>query len=194
MFSDESKLVKAAVAGEMGAFEKLVKNHKNLVVSLAFKIVGNPEDAKDVAQTVFLRLFRFLPTFNRKTKFTTWLSRIVINASYDCLRARNRFQTTPIESFVENTNLFVLQPENNNELQEKIKKLLNCLSTQQKATFVLRDIHGYSVKETSDILEVSAGTIKSHLHYARKKLKTLLEKHYPDLLEGSINVMHKNPE
>ena len=181
----ENEIIRSAQNGNLQAFELLVKEYQTRVVSIAFKIVGSPEDAKDVAQEVFIRLYRFLPRFKKEKQFFSWLYRIVINASYDFLKRGNRYRTVPLEDISDIKRSTVHHSSGReSELQEIIGELIETLSSPQKTAFILREVEGFSCREISKIMDCPGGTVRSHLHFARKRLKDLVEKHYPEFVEG----------
>ncbi|MFQ5601829.1 MAG: RNA polymerase sigma factor [bacterium] len=183
-FTDQ-KLMKAAQNGEMEAFRLLVGRYQNRVFSVANRILNNPEDAKDVTQEVFVRLFHKREQFNTRNKFYTWLYRIVVNLCYDYLRKYRRFVHCSIEEMPQNTaELFIPANDCADEIHDKVDELLLLLSTPQKTAFILREIEGFSCKEIARIMGRPAGTVRSYLFHARKKLKDLIEKKYPEFLEG----------
>lgn len=177
--------IRLAQNGDVQAFEKLVKEYQQRVVSTAFKIVGSPEDAKDVAQEVFIRLYRFLPQFKHEKKFFTWLYRIVINASFDHLRRIKKYRSVPLKNLTNSIQLNINQNnKQDNEFQRIVGRLIETLSSSQKTAFILREVEGFSCKEISKIMDCTNSTVRSHLHFARKHLKDLLEKYYPEFIEG----------
>ncbi len=182
---NDSEIIRLAQNGNLQAFEKLVKEYQQRVVSIALKIVGNPEDARDVAQDVFIRLYRFLPQFKKEKQFFSWLYRIVVNASFDFLKRENRYRSIPLED-ISNTPQSTVHQNNgqDNEFQEIVGELIETLSSPQKTAFILREVEGFSCREISKIMDCPGGTVRSHLHFARKHLKNLLEKYYPEFIEG----------
>ncbi len=90
-FKNERALIRRAQSGDIRAFEKLVRIYQPRVISLAYRIVGNPDDARDVAQETFVRVYLFLSRFRNERRFFTWLYRIAINVSYDFLNKFDAF-------------------------------------------------------------------------------------------------------
>ncbi|MFO7891909.1 MAG: sigma-70 family RNA polymerase sigma factor [bacterium] len=183
----EMTLIPRAQKGDKQAFKQIVNMYQHRVLKVAHSLVGNSHDAHDVTQEVFIRLYRFLPRFNHNKRFFTWLYRIIVNASYDFLKKENRFRTVPLDHISE-TNYSMNNPQtmHQKEIKGKIYELLEALTTLQKTAFILRDVEGFSCKETAKIMKSSSGTIRSHLSYARARLRKLLKKYYPELLEGIV--------
>jgi RNA polymerase sigma-70 factor (ECF subfamily) len=181
---DEKEIIRLAQHGDVKAFERLVHHYQQRVLSLAFRMVGDPDGAKDVAQDVFIRLYRFLPQFKPGRNFFTWLYRIVVNVSYDFLKNRGRYRGIPLDEVAQSTPALISQENPVGELDKIMEQLLETLSSPQKTVFILREAEGLSGKEIAGILECPEGTVRSHLHHARKQLKYLFEKMYPEFLEG----------
>ena len=175
---DETTLIQAAQKGNKKAFECLFFRYQKQISGLAFQIIGDQDGAKDATQETFIRVYHSLNKFKHTNKFKSWLYRITINICYDLLRREKRFRHETLEGQIiaESTN-------EENELFERIYELLEFLSTPQKTTFILREIEGMRYKEIAKILNCPTGTVRSHIFHARIKLKELVEKHYPDLLE-----------
>lgn len=180
MKDDIQRLIKDAQAGDESAFRRLVENYQLFVYNLAFRLLTNQEDAKDVVQECFVRVWKNLTKFNVKKKFTTWLYKIVINLCYDDLRrAYNKYKCDPIEK-EESLNLLVEKTSfeekiSNLDLAHKIK-LISChLKPQQRMVFVLRDLQDLKMDEIAHILKISVGTVKSNLYYARLNIRKKCE-------------------
>lgn len=177
---DEKTLIKAAQKGDKKAFERLFYSHQKNVSGLAFRIIGDEESAKDVTQETFIRLYHSLNKIKKEKKFKSWLYRITVNICYDFLRRENRFKHAPLD---EQNIISNEEPDENNELIDRIYNLLEFLSIPQKTTFILKEIEGMKYKEIAKILNCPTGTVRSHIFHARARLKELIEKQYPDLLE-----------
>jgi len=177
-------LIQKAKDGDVQAFESLFYRYQTKVLNLAFRIVGDQDCAKDVTQETFIRIYHSLKQFKNEKKFFSWLYRITINVCYDFLRKENRFRHSSIDEQVANSTIMSEQKNEKSELVEKIYEMINLLSTQQKTTFILRETEGLKCKEIAKVMECPVGTVRSHLFHARKKLKELMQKNYPELLEG----------
>ena len=184
MFSDES-LVARSQKGDIDAFEELVCLYERKIYTVAYRIMGNHEDANDLAQEAFLRAFQSIGNFRGEAAFLTWMCRIVTNLCRDELRKKYRMQ---IESLDEEIILGegevkkqVASSEpgpaelyEKKELQEKIQELVNTLSPEFRLALVLRDIQGFTYEEIAEQQQCSLGTVKSRINRARKYLKDKL--------------------
>ncbi len=170
--------------GDDGAFDRLVELCSTRVYNLAFRLVGNADDAQDIAQEAFLRVYHALPRFKGDAAFSTWLYRIVVNVCQDELKRRQRrplpFSTLNDEdeqssaavllSSGESAEDAMLQMERTQVLQQAIAGLPEAY----RLVLVLYDIQGCSYTEIADILQTNVGTVKSRLNRARNVLRERL--------------------
>ncbi len=182
------ELIIRAQNGGQDAFKKLVDKYRSQVIGVAFKMVGDYEDAKDISQLVFVKTYQNLHRFELGKKFSTWLYRITINASIDFLRKYRRYKHESVED-----NLQELK-ENKGDAEEvyrrgliraAIEKSLERLSFKQKSVFVLRDLEGLDIKSVSQVMAMPQATVRWYLHRARSRIRQELQKNYPHILERS---------
>ena len=180
------KLVQAAKSGSRLAFGKLVKKYERKVFYLAFDLVHDYEDAKDIAQEAFIKSFEKLQQFEERAQFSTWLYRITVNLAMDQHRRRKR---RPHDSLEDNIHEIerqkrVEQAEEGQrselELQTsaqraQIEKALAHLSENQRVATVLKYFHQKSSKEIAEVLGCSESTARIHLFRALKNLKKHLK-------------------
>lgn len=183
---DLTDLIRAAADGDRRAFEDLVLRKRDRVVRTAFQITGNLEDAKDVAQGVFLRLWRVLQRFDLSKRFDTWLYRITVNAAIDSLRERGPkgiLQALPDDAG-ESLRDLASGPDASfdlRQLQGAFFRLAAKLAPRQRATFILKEIEGLETAEIARTLGVTESTVRNHLLQARRILRHGLSKDYPGL-------------
>ncbi len=186
---DLTDLIRAAAGGDRRAFEDLVLRKRDRVVRTAFQITGNLEDAKDVAQGVFLRLWRVLQRFDLSKRFDTWLYRITVNAAIDSIRERGpkgTLQALPDDAG-ERLRDSASGPDASFELRQlqgAFFRLAARLAPRQRATFVLKEIEGLETAEIAKTLGVTESTVRNHLLQARRILRDGLRKDYPGLTGG----------
>jgi RNA polymerase sigma-70 factor (ECF subfamily) len=184
--TDEQELIQRLARGDRSAFREMVETHKKKIYFLALDMVGNPADAEDVSQEVFLRVFRSFKTFNQDAKLGAWLYRITYNASIDHLRKRAvtpepmadealeaRFQSQP-QIAEPQASLNPAVAAERGLLQDRIEKALGNVSPREKAVFLLRHYEDLSLKEIAESLELTVGSVKSYLFRAVRKLRTEL--------------------
>lgn len=170
----------AAVSG----FEDVVETHSGMVYNVALRMMGDPQDAEDVAQDAFLSAYRAYGRFQGRSKVSTWLYRITVNAALMRLRKEKRART------LTQTGLDDIEiadwsgaPDGfaaNSELGDKLMEGLDALPPDMKAAVVLRDVQGLSNAEAADALEITVSSLKSRLHRGR----TLIRKHMDEYLKA----------
>lgn len=188
---EEKLLVKRAKKGNISAFEELIIEHESKVYNIAYRILNNEEDAKDLSQEVFIKAFNSLHKFREDSSFSTWLYRIAMNTCIDELRKRKGRESYSIDRDIQTDEGTIprefqdkqLNPEEelmNKELSSQIQWALNHLSETYKEVIILRDFQGFDYKQISQILGCSLGTVKSRISRARTELKNVLikEKHF----------------
>jgi RNA polymerase sigma factor (sigma-70 family) len=178
--SDEN-LVTAARNGDSQAFEELVLRHKHKVLAVAQRITQNREDAEDVAQDSFHKVFLHLQNFQEKSRFSTWLTRIVMNQAFMLLRRRRGvvevLPESPEDSANNNSEAFVDQTPNpeescwRRERTQLLTTAINQLGPKVRRTILLRDMEERSVKETAQILGTSITAVKARVFQGRRKLR-----------------------
>ena len=188
---EELEIVQRVLSGDTEAFEALVLEHQNKVYSLALRMVGNEEDARDLAQDAFIRAFSSLSGFRGDSKFSVWLYRLTSNICIDFLRSRAKKRTVsmtwtddegddageleiPDERFSPEAQL------ERTSMRESVQRGLESLSPQYRQILVLREINGLTYEEIGKVLGIEEGTVKSRIFRARKKLCGFL------LKEGNI--------
>ena len=180
---DEAKLVQLAAKGDEQAFEQLVKLYEKRVYTMALRLVGNPDDAYDVAQEAFIRVYRSLKGFKGEAKFSTWIYRIVSNLCIDLNRRSRRIRQVPLEQSDDDESFEISIPDerydpvrefDRSEISLAIEKALSTLSYEHREIFILRELNGLSYAEIADIMLIEEGTVKSRLFRAREKLRSAL--------------------
>lgn len=187
---DEKILVERAKNGDKAAFAQLVNTYSDRIYNLALRILRKKEDAEDVLQETFLTVLEKLHTFDGRSSFFTWIYRIATNASLMRLRKKKVvFQELSDHSdFQENVESRVFidwtqDPASNvfsGEVKEKIDEAINKLSDIYRSVFVLRDIEGLSIKETSAILGITEENVKIRLRRARQFLRDYLSDYFDE--------------
>ena len=175
--TDAVELLARSREGDQGAFSDLVERFQGYAFRLAFRLLADEDEARDVTQEAFIRVWRHLGRYEPGTRFTTWLYRIVTNLAYDRLRAgrrRRRALDAAGEEAQEFSASDAAAMHENRELARRIEVLADELPPRQRVVFVLRDLHGLSVQEVAEILNTATGTVKANLSYARQKLRERL--------------------
>ena len=177
----ETILVADLRAGDMTALAILVGQYQHLVYRLAIQITKNLDDANDVLQDTFLKVYDSIHSFRHDSAFETWLYRIVVNLSIDAVNRRNRRRESLFSTVGETTIQQEIDPRQDptreaerKELREWVTQAVNSLSLNHRTVVILHELQGLSHPQIADILGCSEGTVRSRLHYARKKLRILL--------------------
>ncbi len=187
---EETKLIEQSQLGNIESFEKLIIRYQDQAYRTAYRILGNPEDAKDATQESFIKIYRSLKGFKLQSNFSTWMYRIIHNTCLDMIRKRKRRQEIPIE-IKEHQNkddykIPLEDPKDGPEalldyhqLKEQVESEILKLPVEYRGVIILRDIEGLSYQEIAEALEISEGTVKSRLNRGR----TQLRQHLAELLE-----------
>jgi RNA polymerase sigma-70 factor (ECF subfamily) len=197
-FCDEDiLLVRAAKNGDICAFEELVRRHERKLFRIARNVMHNTQDAEDVVQTAFLKAYQNLKQFHENAKFSTWLIRIALNEAFMGIRKKRSMREQSLdEDFKaegDGSDLTVRNPipidvtdwapdpeslYGATELREILTSCLDKLSPALKVVFLLRDVEGCSILETSGILNLTANAVKSRLARARLQLREDLSQYF----------------
>jgi RNA polymerase sigma-70 factor, ECF subfamily len=171
------ELAQQSAAGDSGAFEQIYRRHFRRVYALCLRMLGDPTQAEDLTQDVFVNLFNKIGSFRGESAFTTWLHRMTVNQVLMFFRkASTRSELTTVEG--ETPVQIVRGTEDPNAMpvvdRIALERAIAQLPPGYRTVFVLHDVEGHDHDEIAKILEVSQGTSKSQLHKARLKLRTLL--------------------
>jgi RNA polymerase sigma-70 factor (ECF subfamily) len=176
--ASDYELTRASSAGDMGAFEELYSRHSRRVYSLCLRMTANTAEAEDLAQEVFIQLYRKAGSFRGESQFTTWLHRLTVNQVLMHFRRRG----VRLEQVTEGGDEAVkVEPGSEDSSRMAvvdriaIDKAVSQLPPGYRAVFVLHDVEGREHEEVARLLGCSVGTSKSQLHKARMKLRTLLK-------------------
>lgn len=177
---EPENIINKARNGDKEAFGLLVNQYQQYAFNLAFRLACNEDDARDIVQDSFIKIWKNMKHYNPKIKFTTWMYKIVSNTGIDHLRSINKRNFVSVDEYYNKLELTNTDhPEtqlNNKETGQLIRLISQTLSEKQKLVFVLRDLHGLNSTEVSDILDLPATSIKSNLFHARKVVREKLHK------------------
>lgn len=181
--SNENELVKRVQSGDTEAFNPLILKYEKKIYNLIYQQVRDRETAQDLCQEVFLKAWRALPNFKNQSTFYTWLHKIALNYCIDYIRKRKRQFFYACEELPESPDdafpILQTQPSpcqilEMEELGYIIRKAVRQLSSGQQRVFRLRYFHDIPIKQIAIRMNKSEGTIKAHLHQARRKLRNML--------------------
>ena len=175
--SDEI-LAERAKSGSKDAYAELVKRYMKKAYSIAYQFVGNSEDAKDLSQDVFVKIYQSISSFKEGHKFFSWFYRILLN---HCINFKKKksisfFESEELTEYADNSEASNTDNNiNKSELKKTLNKAISKLPSKQRKVVVLCEIEGFTQYEASEILKISEGTVRSRLFYARKRLKKYLK-------------------
>ncbi len=195
----DQALVAAVKQGDQAAFRQLFDNYHRRAYAVAFGVVKNPEDARDVVQEAFIKVHRHVHSFQGTSSFYTWLYRIVMNLSIDHVRRTKRAKNLDYDDRVgraadevmgDGALLPTIMDGNpgvsvmRRELAEAIQRALSELPEYHRVVITLREVEGLSYEEMAEVLKVPKGTIMSRLFHARRKMQASLS----DYLQGDLTI------
>ena len=192
---EDYEFVSLCKKGDVDAFEELVRKHQKRMFNIAYRMMGNYEEACEIVQDAFISAYRSIKSFKGRAKFSTWLYTIVINLSKNRLKQLktqlHREKYSIDNPVLKNENPINVEPATNEpsalerlekkDIQQKVQGCINSLDDEFREVVVLRDIQGFSYDEISDLLKVPEGTVKSRLFRAREVLKDCMKKVIGDL-------------
>jgi RNA polymerase sigma-70 factor, ECF subfamily len=186
---DESQLLNEVKAGKAAAFKTLVEQYHDRVINTCYGFVRNREDARDVAQDVFIEIYQSLENFREEAKLSTWIYRISVTKSLDFLRRKNRkkrmgkfkrlFNIDDVAERLEQPS--GSNPDKNVEKMERdriLQQAIDRLPENQKIAVTLSKYEGFSNKEISGIMNTSVSSVESLIHRAKVNLKKKLYRYY----------------
>ena len=191
---EDELLIQKTLEGQTRAFDELVRRHSRKLNAMLITMLNNEADAYDVAQTSFLKAFHSLRYFKGQSSFYTWLYSIALNQARNFLRKRKRERDSsyslyndengdPLEKNADlsdtNRTADPVRQANIAELRKKLRRAISQLSPAHQEVINLCDIQGLSYPEISKIINISEGTLRSRLHYARRQLQGLLAEEKP---------------
>ncbi len=188
MYSD-NHLINKAKEGDIRAFEELIRRYDRHVINIAYSYRNSKDDAKDIYQEVFLRVFKGIKNFEFRSEFSTWLYRITANV---CITFKRKEKRSKMESL--DKNYFESENEPlkdrlegeeksddlviNNELKSKINEVINILPERQRMAFTLKYYEGLKIKEIAEMMNCQEGTIKRYLFNATNLMREKLQPLY----------------
>ncbi|MEN6316931.1 MAG: sigma-70 family RNA polymerase sigma factor [Clostridiaceae bacterium] len=187
MGNSEQLLLERSKAGDVSAFEMLIEAYQKKIFNLAYRIVGNYDDAGDLAQEALIRIFRSIAGFKEQSSFSTWVYRITTNVCLDDIRKKKNKKVISLdeEIHVEDGEMkrqimsddpLPDEVAEKEEMRRLVNDAINMLPEEQRLVISLRDIQGLTYDEIADVLDCPSGTVKSRINRARQALKNVLLK------------------
>ncbi len=171
---EEWRLVERVQNGDLGAFDALVRRYMRRGFSVAFRILGQREDAEDLVQDAFLAALQGIDGFQPGRPFGPWFYRIVVNRAYNARKARGRRDAEEIPEAFEASSPSPELDAERADLRRRLAEAMASLTERQRTIVQLFELEGFSGAEIAEVLEVAAGTVRWDLHRARKTLRECL--------------------
>lgn len=181
----DEELVKRVKSGDLEAFEEIISIYEGKVFGLIAHMIKNQNEIEDIAQEVFIKIYKNISKFQGNSSLYTWIYKITVNLCLDVIRKKKeviyldekiKLNDGEVEFQIPSDEKNQEQIYEEKELKEKMRSCIDKLPDKQKVMIILRDIKGMSYEEISEITNIKLGTVKSQINRARLKLKELLEK------------------
>ncbi|OFW04296.1 MAG: hypothetical protein A3I61_09975 [Acidobacteria bacterium RIFCSPLOWO2_02_FULL_68_18] len=184
MTSTDEDLVARSRGGDVESFNELILRWERPIYALAYRVIGREEDARDVCQETFLRAFRALPGFKGQAKFSSWLYRIALNLCRDWVRRRRRAPLVEVPEGVDPLDLAADREPTESiedlvsrrELSDAVAEAMAVLPEEQRTAIILKEYHGMTFQEISDLQGCPLSTVKTRLYQGLTVLRRQLEK------------------
>jgi RNA polymerase sigma-70 factor (ECF subfamily) len=173
----DAGLVERVRAGDSTAFDALVQAYMRQAFQLAYRVVGHREDAEDLVQEAFLAAYQYLDSYDATRPFGPWLMRIVLNRGSNLRRSRARRETEP-ETDAVSPAPSALDESERAEAREQLARAMELLSERQRMIVTLFDVDGLTSTEIGELIDLSPGTVRWHLHEARRTLRGALSRFF----------------
>ena len=178
----ERENIARAAKGDANAFETLMSAYEKKIYALCLRMRGNPHDGEDAAQEAMLRIWRTIGQYRFESAFSTWVYRVTASCCMDAIRKRQRHEQPSLEEMGEASGFDPADgsetPQEQTERKETrsaIRQAIAAVPEGMREVFLLRDVHGLSVEETAQALQIAQGTVKSRLARAREKIAAELK-------------------
>ncbi len=180
MNPEETDLISRCQQGDQEALKGIFEKYQKKVYGIAYGVVRQREEALDIVQEVFIKLFRSIKNFKGRSQFYTYLYRMTMNTAIDHARktAKQSMSSLDEEGSFQPSDEPEKGPERvllQKELEERVKMAMEKLPAEQRAAIVLKDVEGLSYQEMAEAMGCSIGTVMSRLHYGRKRMQELLK-------------------
>jgi RNA polymerase sigma-70 factor, ECF subfamily len=189
MVTDDFKLIRSIQAGDHQAFEILVRRYQRQVANLIYTTMGNSYDVEDIAQEVFIRVYRSLPKFKFDASFYSWLYRITMNLCIDEIRRRKIRRVLSLDYLTEDTLENIRKDKENptasdsvlkEERQQVVQSALQRLTPEHRKVLILREYQDFSYDEIAETLGLKLEAVKSRIFRARREMKNLLNDYFKE--------------
>jgi RNA polymerase sigma-70 factor (ECF subfamily) len=168
-------LIRAIQSGDMVAFNTMVDRYKSRLMNVIGRMLSSQEEAEDIVQETFVRVYQHRQSFNFQHCFSTWIYTIALNLARNELRKRKKFKFFEISDMQGNEAEISVDPELPSNFPKLLEKAVKDLPDKYRAAFILRDVQELPYNEVAEVLDVPLGTVKSRVNRARQMLRERLE-------------------
>lgn len=166
---DEDLILERCRAGDLDAYRRIYERYEHPLLRMAWRMLGRPQEAEDAVQDTFLKLYRNIALYRQGAPFSTYLFRILINTCTDTLRKRRHVEYADWDA-----EKLPAAPETVDSIGPGLTQAVNRLPRRMKACFLLNAVEEFTLRETAEMLDLNIGSVKTHVHRARKKLRDWL--------------------
>lgn len=171
----DAELARRVQKGDAAAFNQLVERHLKRAFGVAYRLLGHAEDSEDLVQDAFIAALQKIDTFDSGRDFAPWFYRILVNRCLNARKARSRRNASELPAELATGLASPLAETERSELRNQLVTAMEALPERQRTIVAMFDIEGFSSPEIAEMLEISDGTVRWHLHQARRALREALE-------------------
>lgn len=177
-----TQLIESCRKGDETAFRSLIRDYSDFAFRVAFRMMNDEEESRDIVQESFIAVWQKLGTFDPDREFEAWFYRIIVNRCHDALRRRNRVRVVSLGTNHQDALKLLSDSDpsrkmDNREIGRLIRSLTSRLSPKQKIVFVLSELEGLSHEDIADVTGMGRDSIKSNLNHARRRIGALIRNH-----------------
>lgn len=175
---NEQALVEDVLSGNSDSLEPLLRPYRQGMLTMAYRMAGNLEAAKEICQEALIKVFRYLGSYKEGKSFKSWLYRIVMNSAHDYMRreAKHSHVFDAHEDYIGDETQNPEKKYLHKEIRDIVQKCLEHLTPKERAVFMLRDAQGLCIKEAAQALGCSSASVRTHISRARAKVRSQFEK------------------
>ncbi|MFC2061360.1 RNA polymerase sigma factor [Elusimicrobiota bacterium] len=173
-------IIERAKEKDEEAMEEIYLEFKDFVWNIALKTAGSRTAAEDAAAETFIRVFKKIGKFNFKSSFKTWLYRVTVNTTLNCMDKERRRKTLHLNEEYRDIQAEGSAPQDDGRDNEMVNKMLDKLEPKERIFVYLRDIQGTAYNEIADIMKMNIGTVKTNIYRAREKLRKIYKEEFPN--------------
>lgn len=171
----DAQLARRVQRGDIDAYGELVERHMAKAYRVAYRLLSQAQDAEDLVQDAFVAALQKIESFDATRDFAPWFYRILVNRCLNARKARSRRSTTELNGSMASSGRSPLVDAEISELRKQLRDAMDALPERQRTIVALSDLEGFSSPEIADMLEITDGTVRWHLHQARHALRASLE-------------------